>query len=302
MFKQRRNTQLGHKRKDKSKYLDKHRWRNVIAWTLPFLIVAVTFTVTANVTGVWLSIFIWCAFFVYTVAMLERYIWHDSNRLVRISGAGLCVALIIAGVVWKSRIPAPIAAFSSRIRASPFGSYERTRGGVFFIIYNRGEGEIVTPAQLGLYIEIINQQDHEALIDSYTVEAQNRSGEWFKLIRLDAGDGPVFLCIEDFHKAKPLDLSNGLDRQLRDRPITAHGTVRGWAFFELPQTIRDNSLFRITAEDNNGASGQTANNENLSPTKDYVQDAELRFAVGLRDLSASRFMMYSELFKERIQN
>jgi len=40
----------------------------------------------------------------------------------------------------------------------------------------------------------------------------------------------------------------------------------------------------------------------LSSTKDYVQDAELRFAAGLRDLSASRLMMYSELFKERIQN
>jgi hypothetical protein len=88
---------------------------------------------------------------------------------------------------------------------------------------------------------------------------------------------------------------------LKDKPIGAYGTVRGWAFFELPQDIRENSPFRVTVEDYTGVFAQTADNENsASPITDYVQSADLHLATGMKDLSASRFMMYSELFKERI--
>lgn len=292
-------------KKDRYKNEDKNRWRKVFVWLipLPFAVFVTLSIAQGKIEPVWAVLSV-VNIIVYVVFLLEWYVYKipAQRRWLRGIGLLISIAVIVAGVAWKSRMPSPIGAFTSRVVGAPLGSYEATRGGVFFLIYNRGEGEIVTPAQLGLYMEIINQQAHEALIDSYIVEAQNTGGEWFRLIRLDAGSSPVFLCIEDFQKAKPLDLSNGLDRQLRAKPITAHGTVRGWAFFELPQNIRENSLFRVTVEDNNGKSAQTADNEALPPTKDYVQSVDLRLAAGVRDLSASRFMMYSELFKERIPN
>lgn len=238
----------------------------------------------------------------YAVFLFEWYVYKfpKDRRWVRSIAGMLSLIIMVAAVVWQSRLTAP-APFLSRVRGAPVGAYEKTRGGVFWVTYNRGEGEIVTPAQLGLYIEIINQQAREATIDSYIVEAQNRSNKWFRLIRLDASDSPVFLCITDFHQAKPLDLSNGLDRQLKDKPMSAYGTVRGWAFFELPQDIRENSPFRLTVEDNTGIAAQTVENEDsASPIKDYVQSADLHLATGIKDLSASRFMMYSELFRERV--
>lgn len=292
------------RKKGKYKNQDKHRWRKVAAWVIPFVTVPVYFTVAAQgVSGVWLAVFTWIAFFLYLMLMLEWLVWRERSqrKWLRIACALLCVAMGGFGFIWAGRTP---QLFLARIPTAPVGSYTANpRGGVFWATYNRGTGDVVTPAQLGLFVEIVNQQGREALIDSYTIEAQNNSGKWFKLIRVDATTSPVFLCFEggDLHKAKPLDLINGLDRVLKDKAIPAYSTVRGWAFFELPESIRESSPFRITVEDNTGAIAQSTD-DRYSPVKDYVQSGDLNLAAGLKDLTGYRFMRYSDLFKERIPN
>lgn len=287
-------------------------WRYVLVWVVP---VAIGF-VLAAISIIWVS-HQWLAiiaaigaaitFLAYLLFLAEWHVWPDRRQRerMRLVFGGLSLVVAMAGAFWVYHIwtnaPQP---FLAKIPAMPVGGYKSERGGVFWAIYNRGNGDIVTPAQLGLYIEIISQLSKQAVIDSYTVEAQNKSREWFKLIRVDASSSPVFICIEggDLHKAKPLDLSNGLDRQLRENPIAAYATIKGWAFFELPQDIREGSPFRVTMQDNAGNVGQATESENAPPVKDFVQSADLHLAAGLKDLTPYRSMRYSELFPERKPN
>lgn len=299
----------GTKRKPKE---NEQGWRNVLVWIVPL---AIGFVLTV-VSVIWAShkrlaiiaaVGAVISFLGYFLFLAEWYVWIDRKQRIRMRWffGALSVGVVIVGGVWVyglwNQTPRP---FLARIPTAPLGSYKADpRGGVFWATYNRGTGDVVTPAQLGLFVEIINQQSREALIDSYTIEAQNDSGKWFKLIRVDATSSPVFLCFEggDLHKAKPLDLVNGLDRELKDKAIPAYSTVRGWAFFELPQDIRESSPFRITVEDNTGVIAQSTDDQ-YSPIKDYVQSGDLHLAAGLKDLTGYRFMMYSELFKERVPN
>jgi len=97
------------RQKHKQRHQDKHRWRNFIAWVLPFLTVPVAFTLfTTSTTGVYLSIFSWCVFIIYAVAMLERYIWHDTNRSVRALAVILCVVCVGIGFAWRKHLNAPV--------------------------------------------------------------------------------------------------------------------------------------------------------------------------------------------------
>lgn len=281
-------------------------WRYVFVWVVP---VAIGFLLAA-ISIIWAS-HKWLAivaaigavisFLGYFLFLAEWYVWQGRTQRKRarwLFGV-LGLAVSIAGAFWVHRIwtqspPAFLATVASEL-----GSYKSERGGVFWAIYHTGNGDTVTPAQLGLYIEIINRQSVPTVIDAYSVEAQNRASEWFSLVRVQGISGEVFFCIDDPHKARPVDLENGLDRQIEEKAIAPQATLKGWAFFELPQDIRERSPFRITVEDNTGraATQITEGADNLKAAKDYVQTAPLHLAAGLKDLTGYRFQMYSELFK-----
>jgi hypothetical protein len=290
------------RKKGKYKNQDKNRWRKVAAWVVPFVTVPIYFTVTAQgVSGVWLAVFTWIAFFLYLTLMIEWLVWRESSqrKLLRVVCALFCVAIGGFGFIWAGRTPQPFLVTA----AAKVGSYKHERGGVFWARYNSKYGDTVSPAQLGVYIEIINLQSIPAVINAYTVEAKNLESNWFKLTRVESRGGDVYFCFQggDLHHAKPLDLlENGLDRVLESKAIPAHGTVWGWAFFELPQEIRDDSPFRITVEDNTGmaATQITAGSKGpVTPEKDYLQGAPLHLAAGEADLTKCYFTMFSEINK-----
>lgn len=293
------------KRSDKNQ--DKNRWRKAgmvilaVAIAVPLTFIPST---SERIQAI-LAMIAALSFVMFVGIVIELYVWKEkharSRRLLRAACTILAVAIIgMTAVLMLNPLPNPPEPFVAEVKSSA-GSYLNERGGLFWVIYNRGQGDVVTPAQLGLYVEIISHLPRDAVINGYVVEAQNKSSEWFKLIRVDASISQVFLCIKDLREAKPIDLSNGLDRQLVSKPIGPHGTVKGWALFELPQEIRERSPFRITVEDNTGVKGQTTENTNaVIVAKDYIQYADLHLAAGMKDLSGYRFMMYSELFKERV--
>jgi hypothetical protein len=94
------------RQKGHHKNQDKHRWRNVAAWVIPFVTVPVTVTVFTNSTrGVWLSVFFWCCFLIYTLVTIERYVWHGGRRRWRLLCALACGVAIGLGFVWQANIP-----------------------------------------------------------------------------------------------------------------------------------------------------------------------------------------------------
>jgi hypothetical protein len=287
------NTHPG--KKGKYKNQDKHRWRKVAAWVIPFLIVPVYLTVTArSISGVWLAVFTWVAFFFYFTLMLEWLVWRESGqrRWLRIVCALLCGLVIGVGFVWRTRTPQPF----SVVAGTQLGDTKRgTRSGVFWATYKSKYGDTMSPAQLAIFIEIVNLQPVSAIVRAYKVEAVSiKTKNWIKLIRVDVRFGDVFFCFQgqDPHHAKKVDTHNALDYLLPDKTIPSHDAVRGWAFFELPEDIDPNEPIRITVED---ASGMTASQiTSLEPRSDYIQTADLNLAAEERDISGYYFRFFSD--------
>lgn len=285
-------------KKSKHKNQDKHRWRKVAAWVIPFVTVPVYLTVTAHsVRGVWLAVFTWVAFFLYFMLMLEWLVWREDSqrRWLRIACTLLCGAIVGLGFIWMYKTPQPF----SVIAAAQLGDTKRgTRSGVFWATYKSKYGDTMSPAQLGIFIEIINLQQVPAIVRAYGVEAISmKTKAWIRLTRVDVRLGDVFFCFEgqDLNHAKKLDMQNGLDYLLADKTIPPHDAVRGWAFFELPEDIDPKGPMRLSVEDASGrTSSQVTGLEPQSAKTDYIQTADLKLAGEERDISGYHFRFFSD--------
>ncbi len=278
-------------------------WRDVLVWTIPLAIGFILAFV-----GVVYSSYRWVAivatvgaviaFLAYFLFLAEWHVWQDraTRKRARILFVALSGGIVVAGAIWVYKVWTNTPEPYSIIAASQLGSNKRgTRSGVFWSTYKSKYGDTMSPAQLAIYIEIINLQNVPAAIDSYSVEALNAQNQWIRLTRVNVGLGDLFLCFEggDLRHAKKVDTKNSFDYLLENKTLPPHEPVKGSAFFELPEDIQQTTPYRIHVEDALGMSATQISGD-FGPSKNYVKSAPLNLAAEERDISGYYFRFFSD--------
>ena len=185
--------------------------------------------------------------------------------------------------------------FSIAVENSALLSDSREWPNGFWLKYKYAAGDVLVPANLTLFLRIVNAESVPNHIASYSVEMRTNDGRWIKLNRLESYGSVIYnaypipthptvaSCLTN---ASLMDFSEtGLDDQLErsEALVTPRGMIRGWAFFEYPvglQHVVGRELIRVTVNDVTGRKSQlTYDRVNENPS-DNVREEPLRVAPG----------------------
>jgi len=187
--------------------------------------------------------------------MAVYLIWQFSRSIFIILVASVltgCVALQVW--VWHRAKPVPQTfSFEPELLAIRPQRFPEglVGGGWFWLVHNRPNRPTASPVSVVAFLRIVNLQNVQSTLDWYSLEIEIGTNDWRKLIHMDARLGKVLWQLEvdkEFKDMLEVNLSeNGLDYLLSDRAIPPHGTVRGFAFFEIPGTynINETKNFRL---------------------------------------------------------
>jgi hypothetical protein len=184
--------------------------------------------------------------------------------------------------------PPVLDAFSSSLKAIVAPSRGERTAAFFWLGYGSRFGNTLSPIPLALFIEVTKLKE-EATITTFSVDAQNKRGEWVRLLRMEVQDGTVFLPPRgDFKNAFKVELDT-LESQIGK--LEGNKSINGWAFFDTPDGFASDSPYRINIRDKNGAEHAYA----LSAGRVQTGDAGFKTSRESYDLSKFRQMFYGDV-------
>jgi hypothetical protein len=172
-------------------------------------------------------------------------------------------------------------------------SRQKTNG--FWLIYNSKYGLTRSPAQIALYLQVVNLQSVPSMIEVLNIEADARKQNWQKLLQFTIRGNLVVFALNDLSKAPKIDFEQGdLLSLLSKRPLQPHETVRGWVLCEIPVDLSP-SEYRFYLRDTAGIEfTKTDSGEPASSGSDALSRAELKFTKESHDIRRLHFTYYSE--------
>jgi len=125
--------------------------------------------------------------------------------------------------------------------------------GIFWLTHQDVQGMAVSPANLAVFVGVINNTHVATMITSYYAEIKDKQGRWVRLKSLDTKGRSVYWGSSEL--ALPANENQFFDRSIFQHTLRPGDTATGWAFFEYPLAlpeILDHSPARVTIEDING--------------------------------------------------
>jgi hypothetical protein len=252
-------------------------WHPIIQVVLPLVIgfgsfAASTFYQSHFALSV-LSFFVSFVLFLFVAyVLLRHYVWKDAHHRKRLKyscyavGAIALLACVVAfGTRETQQAKPPLPMVSSPIPSSspaPFSismdggmsSEERTMGARLWYVYDSKYGRTASPVHKAMVIKLTNNQPTPSVIETYEVEVLNNQNKWVKLTRVNMRSGDIYWVYDNFHEARWLNFrQNSLDNILSMKTLRPRETVRGWAFFEIPEDLGMENPMRIYVKDMGGA-------------------------------------------------
>jgi hypothetical protein len=135
-------------------------------------------------------------------------------------------------------------------------SHGSLRPNGFWVGYKTAGGYAIAPANIALLMRIVNEQNVDDVIDSYTAEVQS-GGKWTPLVNMPTAHYDVFYAYPDtganpsdlgyLRNAVQLDFSSELSALMENSNavIKARQPMRGWALFEYPDSVKWNDGFQL---------------------------------------------------------
>ena len=126
----------------------------------------------------------------------------------------------------------------------------------FWLGYQTAGGYAIAPANMALLVRIVNEQNVDDVIDSYSVEVKI-GRKWKPLVKMPTFRHDIFFAYHDaranpsdlsyLQSAVRLDFSGELDTLLEqsNAVIKARQPMRGWTLFEYPDSLRSVDDFQL---------------------------------------------------------
>lgn len=108
-----------------------------------------------------------------------------------------------------------------------------------------GHGNVVSPINFALYVQIVNMQNVQSQIKAYSVEgAPTSDGPWKMLLRIPVGNGELYgVRGNKLTEVTVWQHRNDLTSVLTATAFAPHETRFGWVFFERRDVIQDEIRF-----------------------------------------------------------
>lgn len=196
------------------------------------------------------------------VFLLKSHWTHVWPKVRQYLVAG--VAILILGLIgipqlvsqWRIEHPehpanaSPLPPFSAAVEFLYSGIYEP---GAMLPFWTSNGDRLLCRVHMLTFLRLVNLQTAPALIDKFDVEVIATDGHWVKLRRMDTISWTPYLGT-DKKRLIAID-APFLDRQIVGHPIPAKGAVRGWVFYDNPESANSFALtntVRITVSDFTG--------------------------------------------------
>src|SRR5439155_21438730 len=105
----------------------------------------------------------------------------------------------------------------------------------FWIAYKGPYGDVICPANLAVFLRVVNLQQVPSMIEAFAVELPDPNHRWVKLIRMDARRWSGYWALE-LRRARRVDVDiSCFDAFVGVRSLLPKETVRGWALLLIPK-------------------------------------------------------------------
>ena len=223
----------------------------------------------------------------------------NKQKLVILSAAiGLCLLILIVALIMIRQLsPARPDPFSVEIELAALSEKRGFWGNRFYVGYKSGYGDTLSPADVTMFIKIVNLQQVPSMIERFRVNIKLGDHEWMRLVHLPLRGNSVFwVGPEALQKAIGINPANGLDYLLAEKSIQPHEPIRGWAYLEVPKdySAPDGTIvqYRVEIQDAAGISfeysqpGLPATKKTAPPgNSDQIQSMPWLVLPGYRDVS-----------------
>jgi hypothetical protein len=232
---------------------------------------------------------------------------HPQSKVMWVLGTLLSILVAIGayskGSVFVRYLISP--KIFSVVRTTSLGGSANTG---IFNSYHTKYGELLTPVQIMLYLNIRNESDEPQTIEGILLEFQGQDSRWTPVTVLSPHHGSGvytdFGGSTQLKKAKLLDLQGmSLELTLGSGSLAPHQVVSGWLFLEFPEQFRKSNMLnnplRITICSGFGEREiHNIKHVDLPPNATQTRKAFLKFTGGERDISQLPIMAESDLMKK----
>ena len=159
---------------------------------------------------------------------------------------------LVLGVISRRTDPDLGSSFFNLAVDFTLGDGKRNMKAWFWRIIN---GRAITPLNVALAMRLVNLREVPTTIQAYRVEAKNHKGRWVKLDKINVRDDYIYSTMgRELDSALEMDFRTTCFDHLVSNEIQPRGTIRGWAFFQVPEDVRvgTHDLVRIFVEDVEG--------------------------------------------------
>lgn len=163
-------------------------------------------------------------------------------------------------VVGSTEPPLPLPRYTASFSAVVMPNRgERALRGNFWLAYDSRRGKSLSPVSILLFVSVKNLQNAPARIETYTIDAQNKRGQWVRLWRMDTVGGTMYAVTQgkDFKRAVRVDLSyHGFDLSLiaTHKQDVPDNPIEGWVLLDHPDGFDPlaTTPFRMNIRDKDG--------------------------------------------------
>jgi hypothetical protein len=149
--------------------------------------------------------------------------------------------------------------------------------GVFWIRYQSGLGDTLSPASAALFITIKNQRTSPVHIERLELSLQKKGERWVPLRFIPTEGNRLYWIHGDLKKATLIEVST-LDREVHSSIPAGETVPGGWVFSSLTKAIRlslgDEIRWRVRAKDSGGEQS-----EYLSPYNPWSNESNFDTAM-----------------------
>jgi hypothetical protein len=166
----------------------------------------------------------------------------------------LLLWLGVAGVIrYVNENAEPELVFS--ILQAWFDGTASSNSGVFWIRYQSGLGDTLSPASAALFITIKNPRTSPVRIERLELSVQKRGERWVSLRFIPTEGNRLYWIHGDLTKATLIEVSV-LDNEIHSSIPAGETAPGGWVFWSLPKALplseRDEIRWRFRAKDSGG--------------------------------------------------
>lgn len=242
------------------------------------------------------------------VLWAEPHYFRKRSRTVRAFLTLAVWILVVGGLFlasgfWRAKSDDASEPFAVEVETTFVQEHKTLDGARFYLAYRSGYGDTVSPVDVTMFLKVVNLQQTRVMVQSFSVE-MNLGGRWTRLVRLIPRGGEIYFATEGLHKARRIDVRpNGFDYLIQDRYIEPRETVRGWAFFEIPENFKaplgTGVQYRVKIRDTAGrefvytSPKEVLGSRPLAPGSDVAQPRDLHVKEWA-DLSGYHKKFYSQ--------